>query len=122
MASRTISVKDFYNLFPSNRKIDTLPLIKVELIVEISFETFGQVQYTDENGRPRIKEFVGNRWLIEIFLKQTREIKFSVFVSNQFLQKGRYVTLIKKIDDEVVDKKEFQLSGDKLFEGWFKLG
>jgi len=114
MASRTISVKDFYNLFPNNRKVDTLPLIKVELIVEISFETFGQVQYTDENGRPRIKEFVGNRWLKEIFLKQTREIKFSVFISNQFLQKGKYVTLIKKIDDEVIDKKEFQLSGDKL--------
>ena len=122
MAPPTISVKDFYNLFPNKRKVDTLPLIKVELIVDISFETFGQVQYTDENGRPRIKEFVGNRWLKEIFLKQTREIKFSVFVSNQFLQKGKYVTLIKKIDDEVVDKKEFQLSGDKLFEGWFKLG
>jgi hypothetical protein len=122
MASRTISVKDFYNLFPNKWKVDTLPLIKVELIVEISFETFGQVQYTDENGRPRIKEFVGNRWLKEIFLKQTREIKFSVFISNQFLQKGKYVTLIKKIDDEVIDKKEFQLSGDKLFEGWFKLG
>jgi len=122
MAPPTISVKDFYNLFPNKRKVDTLPLIKVELIVEISFETFGQVQYTDENGRPRIKEFVGNRWLKEIFLKQTREIKFSVFISNQFLQKGKYVTLIKKIDDEVVDKKEFQLSGDKLFEGWFKLG
>jgi hypothetical protein len=122
MAPPTISVKDFYNLFPNKRKVDTLPLIKVELIVDISFETFGQVQYTDENGRPRIKEFVGNRWLKEIFLKQTREIKFSVFISNQFLQKGKYVTLIKKIDDEVVDKKEFQLSGDKLFEGWFKLG
>jgi hypothetical protein len=122
MSPPTISVKDFYNLFPNKRKVDTLPLIKVELIVEISFETFGQVQYTDENGRPRIKEFVGNRWLKEIFLKQTREIKFSVFISNQFLQKGKYVTLIKKIDDEVIDKKEFQLSGDKLFEGWFKLG
>jgi len=102
--------------------MDTPPLIKVELIVEISFETFGQVQYTDEKGRPWIKEFGGNRWLKEIFLKQPREIKFSVFVNNQFLQKGRYVTLIKKIDDEVVDQKEFQLSGDKLFEGWFKLG
>jgi len=122
MASRTISVKDIYNLFPNNRIMDTLPLIKVELIIEISFETFGQVQYTDENGRPWIKEFGGNRWLKEIFLKQPREIKFSVFVNNQFLQKGRYVTLIKKIDDEVVDQKEFQLSGDKLFEGWFKLG
>ena len=122
MASRTISVKDIYNLFPKNRIMDTIPLIKVELIVEISFETFGQVQYTDENGRPFIKEYVGNRWSKEIFLKHLKEIKFSVFVNNQFLQKGRYITLIKKIDDEVVDQKEFQLSGDKLFEGWFKLG
>ena len=122
MASRTISLKDIYNLFPNNRIMDTLPLIKVELIVEISIETFGQVKYTDENGRPFIKEYVGNRWSKEIFLKQPKEIKFSVFVNNQFLQKGRYITLIKKIDDEVVDQKEFQLSGDKLFEGWFKLG
>jgi hypothetical protein len=122
MASRTISVKDIYNLFPNNRIMDTLPLIKVELIVEISFETFGQVQYTDENGRPWIKEFVGNRWVKEIFFKQLKEINFSVFVNNQFLQEGKYITLIKKIDDEVVDQKEFQLSGDKLFEGWFKLG
>ncbi len=52
MASRTISVKDIYNLFPNNRIMDALPLIKVELIVEISFERFGQVQYKDENGRP----------------------------------------------------------------------
>ena len=122
MASRTISLKDIYNLFPNNRIMDTIPLIKVELIVEISFETFGQVKYTDENGRPFIKEYVGNRWSKEIFLKQPKEIKFSVFVNNQFLQKGRYITLIKKIDDEVADQKEFQLSGDKLFEGWFKLG
>ena len=122
MSPRTISVKDIYNLFPNNRIMDTIPLIKVELIVEISFETFGQVQYTDENGRPFIKEYVGNRWSKEIFLKQPKEIKFSVFVNNQFLQKGRYITLIKKIDDEVADQKEFQLSGDKLFEGWFKLG
>jgi hypothetical protein len=115
-------VKDIYNLFPNNRIMDTLPLIKVELIIEISFETFGQVQYTDENGRPWIKEFVGSKWVKEIFLKQPREIKFSVFVNNQFLEKARRVTLIKKIDDEVVDQKEFQLSGEKLFEGWFKLG
>jgi hypothetical protein len=122
MSPRTISVKDIYNLFPNNRKMNTIPLIKVELIVEINFETFGQVKFTDENGRPFIKEFVGNRWSKEIFLKQPKEIKFSVFVNNQFLQKGRYITLIKKIDDEIVDQKEFQLSGDKLFEGWFKLG
>jgi hypothetical protein len=102
--------------------MDTIPLIKVEIIVEISFETFGLVKYTDENERPWIKEFVGNRWSKEYFLRQLKEIKFSVFVNNQFLQKGRYITLIKKIDDEVVDQKEFQLSGDKLFEGWYKLG
>jgi len=69
-----------------------------------------------------LKNLLVKRWIKEIFLKQLTEIKFSVFINNQFLQKGRYVTLIKKIDDEVVDQKEFQLSGDKLFEGWFKLG
>ena len=122
MASRTISVKDIYNLFPNNRIMDTLPLIKVELIVEISFETFGQVQYKDENGRPWIKEFSGSKWAKELYFREPGEVSFSVFVNNQFLQKGRYITLIKKIDDEVVDQKEFQLSGDKLFEGWFKLG
>jgi hypothetical protein len=38
------------------------------------------------------------------------------------LQKGSYVTLIKKVDNEIIDQAEFQLSGEKLFEGWFKLG
>jgi hypothetical protein len=28
---------------------------------------------------------------------------------------------IKKIDNEAVDQKDFQLSSDKLFEGWFSL-
>ena len=122
MGPITILLKDILKLIPNNRVKNMIRLIKVELIVEISFETFGQVKYTDENGRPWIKEFVGNRWLKEIFLKQPKEIKLSGFVNNQFLEKGRYVTLIKKIDDQVVDQKEFQLSGDKLFEGWFKLG
>jgi hypothetical protein len=29
---------------------------------------------------------------------------------------------MKKIDNEIIDQAEFQLSGEKLFEGWFKLG
>ena len=115
-------MKDIYNLFPNNRIMDTLPLIKVELIVEISFETFGQVQYTDENGRPFIIEFVGNRWSKEIFLKQPKEIKFSVFVNNHLLQKGTNLKLIKKVDNEIIGQAVYKLSGDKLFEGWFKLG
>ena len=52
----------------------------------------------------------------------TYKVSFSVFVNNQYLKEGRQLKLIKKLDDEVVDQKEFQLSGDKLFEGWFKLG
>ena len=122
MSARIISLKDFFKLFPGNRMMDTLPLIKVELIVDINFETFGQVQFTDDNGRPWIKEFVGNSWSKEIYLRQHKEILFRVFVNNTFLQKGRKVTLIKKIDNEVVDQKDFELSSDKLFEGWFRLG
>lgn len=122
MAARIISLKDFFKLFLDNRMMDTLPLIKVELMVEINFDTFGQVQFTDDNGRPWIKEFVGNSWSKEIYLRQHKEIIFRVFVNNTFLQKGRKVTLIKKINNEVVDQKDFELSSDKLFEGWFRLG
>jgi hypothetical protein len=95
--------------------MNTLPLIKVELIIQINFETFGQVQFTDDNGRHWIKEFGGNTWSKEIYLKQHKEIIFRVFVNNTFLQKGRNITLIKKVDDEVVYKKDFQLSNVKLF-------
>ena len=122
MAARIISLKDFFKLFPDNRMMDTLPLIKVELIVKINFDTFGQVQFTDDNGRPWIKEFVGNSWSKEIYLRQHKEIIFRVFVNNTFLQKGRKITLIKKINNEVIDQKDFELSSDKLFEGWFRLG
>jgi len=122
LAARIISLKDLFKLFPDNRMMDTLPLIKVELMVEINFDTFGQVQFTDDNGRPWIKEFVGNSWSKEIYLRQHKEIIFRVFVNNTFLQKGRKVTLIKKINNEVVDQKDFELSSDKLFEGWFRLG
>ena len=122
MVSRTISLKDIFKLIPNNRIIDMIPLIKVELIVEISFESFGQVQYKDENGRPWIKEFSGSKWVKELYFRELGEVSFSVFVNNQNLKEGRYLKLIKKVDNEIIDQAEFQLSGDKLFEGWFKLG
>ena len=121
MASKTITVKDIYNLLPRNRLMDNEPLIKVELILELNFETFGQVKYTDENGRPWIKEFEGNKWSKEILLKQPKEIQFSVFINNQYLRKEGLLTLIKKVNNELVNQMAFELSGDKLFEGWFKL-
>lgn len=122
MSLRKISVKDIYNLFPNNKIMDTLPIIKVELIVEVSFQTFGQVWYTDENGRPWIKEFRGNNWSKEILLKDNRKLGFSAFLNNQFQEKGQWVKLIKKVDDEIVDEKKFNIDEDKLFDGWYKLG
>jgi c-di-AMP phosphodiesterase-like protein len=121
MALPTISFKDFLNLFPKNRIMDTLPLIKVELIVEINFDTFGQVKYSDEDGRPWIKEFIGSKWSKVMYLKKYKEIEFSIFINNQFLQKERKFILVKKLDEKVTDQKEFPLCDDKLYEGWFKL-
>jgi hypothetical protein len=122
MPPKHISLKDIFNLFPNNRIMDTIPLTKVELILELNFETFGQVQYIDENARPWIKEFSGSKWAKELHFRELTEVSFSVFINNQYLQKGRSLTLVKKIDNDIVDQKEFQLSGDKIFEGWFKLG
>jgi len=122
MPPTTISFKDIFNLFPNNRIMDTIPLYKVELILEVNFESFGQVRYKDENGRPWIKEFSGSKWAKELHFRELGEISFSVFINNQYLLMGRSLTLIKKIDNEIIEQAEFQLSGDKLFEGWFKLG
>ncbi len=122
MALRSISLKDIFKLIPYKRINDLTPLIKVELILEVNFETFGQVQYKDENSRPRINEFKGSKWVKELYYRELGEISFSVFINNQYLLKGRSLTLINKIDNEIIEQAEFQLSGDKLFEGWFKLG
>jgi hypothetical protein len=122
MVSRTISLKDIFKLIPNNRIIDTIPLTKVELMLELNFETFGQVQYKDENGRPWIKEFSGSKWAKELYFRELGEVSFSVFVNNQYLKEGRHLKLMKKIDNEIIDQAEFQLSDEKLFEGWFKLG
>jgi hypothetical protein len=122
MAKWIISLKNIFKLIPKSRIMDANVFTKVELIVEISFETFGQVQYQDESGRPWIKEFKGSKWVKELYFRELREVGFSVFVNNQYLKKGEMLTLIKKINNEIIDQAEFQLSGDKLFEGWFKLG
>jgi hypothetical protein len=122
MALRSISLKDIFKLIPYKRINDLTPLIKVEFILEVNFETFGQVQYKDENSRPRINEFKGSKWVKKLYFRELKDVGFSVFINNQYLQKGRNLTLIKKIDNEIIGQAEFQLSGDKLFEGWFKLG
>lgn len=102
--------------------METLPLIKVDLIVKLSFETFGQVWYTDEHGRPWIKEFNGNIWTKEIFMKDNRNIGFSVFVNNQFQEKNKTLTLIKIVNNEIKEQQLFNIDGYKNFDGWFRLG
>ena len=76
-----ISLKDILNLFPNNRIMDTIPLTKVELMLELNFETFGQVQYKDENGRPWIKEFSGSKLAKELHFRELAEVSFSVFTN-----------------------------------------
>ena len=48
MAKWIISLKNFFKLIPKSRITDANVFTKVELILEVSFETFGQVQYQDE--------------------------------------------------------------------------
>ncbi|MCF8407029.1 MAG: hypothetical protein K9G06_04070 [Chitinophagaceae bacterium] len=122
MSVHKISVKDIYKIFPNNTIMDSIPLIKVELMIELNFETFGQVWYTDENGRPWIKEFRGNAWTKQLLMKDNRSIGFSVFINNQFQEEGRYVTLTKKIDNVLADQKIFMIDKEKIFDGWFKMG
>ena len=69
-----------------------------------------------------LKNLKDQKWVKELYFRELGDVSFNVFINNQYLQKGRRLTLIKKIDNEIIEQAEFQLSGDKLFEGWFKLG
>jgi hypothetical protein len=117
----SISIKDILNFIRNKGVIVTSPLIKVELILEVSFETFGQVQYKEENGRPWIKEFNGSKWEQVLFFKELIDVEFSVFINNRFLLNGESLTLIKKIDNEITEQTKYQINNDKLYEGWYKL-
>ena len=68
-----------------------------------------------------LKNLKDQKWVKELYFRELRDVGFSVFINNQYLKKEKFIKLIKKIDDKIVHQIEYQLSGNKLFEGWFKL-
>lgn len=52
-------LKDLLYLLFFDEKARRQPIQKVELMVEVSFETFVQVCYTDATGKYRISTFTG---------------------------------------------------------------
>lgn len=97
------------------------PVKKIELMVEVSFETFVQVCFTDATGKYRIRTFTGKKWSTEIFLYEEREVMFSVFVNNDLQKKAQNIIMIKKVNDEITARQKIDLSHTLLYEGWFKL-
>jgi len=114
-------IKDIRHLFYLKQNIIQQPLQKIELVVEVSFETFVQVCFTDATGKYRIKAFTGKNWSTEILLFEEREIMFSVFVNNHLLKKDQNIILTKKINDEISARQKIELSNTQLYEGWFRL-
>lgn len=90
-------------------------------MVEVSFETFVQVCFTDATGKYRIRTFTGKKWSTEIFLYEEREVMFSVFVNNDLQKKAQNIIMIKKVNDEITARQKIDLSHTLLYEGWFKL-
>lgn len=118
-----ISVSDIIN-FPkklSNKYKTQEPMDEVCYSVQISFETNGQVRYLDENERPRIVEFIGNGWTKSLYKSGDYKTAISVFINNINFKKDQVLTIIKKINSQVVAQKSFAVLGENAFEGWFKL-
>ena len=93
MGFQNSNLSDFFRFYKKNKENDLSNCKKVELIVEVSFETFGQVQYKDEAGRSWIKEFDGTKWEQELSISDERGVSFSVFLHNQKLVQEQTVTL-----------------------------
>jgi len=114
-------LKDLLYLLFFDEKARRQPIQKVELMVEVSFETFVQVCYTDATGKYRISTFTGKKWSTEVLLFDKREVMFSVFVNNHLQRKDQNMIIIKKVNDEIAGKKRIELSETQQYEGWFRL-
>lgn len=117
--------KDLYtyilNKLIGYKQIVIHPTIRVELLVEVSFDTFVQVCYTDETGKYRINEFSGLHWKKVLLLSENQEIVFKVFVNNNFLKSDQWVLLRKIINNVEVIETKFYLDNNLSYEGWFRL-
>jgi hypothetical protein len=114
-------LKDLLYLLFFDEKARRQPIQKVELMVEVSFETFVQVCYTDATGKYRISTFTGKKWSTEVLLFDKREVMFSVFVNNHLQRKDQNMIMIKKVNNEIAGKKRIELSETQQYEGWFRL-
>jgi hypothetical protein len=121
MGFQNSNLYDFFRFYKKHKENDLSNFKKVELIVEVSFETFGQVQYKDESGRNWVVEFTGTKWEKALFVMDEQCLSFSVFIHNQKLLKDQSITLKLMVEDKILNYKIFQLIGDNVFEGWFKL-
>ena len=121
MVNKTVSVKNIFNIFPNNNKKNSDQFYKIKLIVAISFNTFGQISYSDENNRPWIKEFVGNSWNIVMNSNKMLIPNLGVFLQNQLLLQNQSVMLTRKINNNIDCEQRFIIKGEDIFEGWFKI-
>ena len=121
MSPLKIALQKFINSITNKNLIEIKHLSTVELQVELSFTTFCQISYTNEEGNYCIREFTGKVWSKKLFLTQEREIQFSVFVNNHLLLKDQTVVMTKLVDDKIVRQQKIQLDAKSTYSGWYKL-
>ena len=121
MSPLKIALQKFINSITNKNLIEIKHLSTVELQVELSFTTFCQISYTNEEGNYCIREFTGKTWSKKLFLTQEREIQFSVFVNNHLLLKGQTLLMTKLVDDKIVGQQKIQLNATSTYSGWYKL-
>jgi hypothetical protein len=121
MSPLKIALQKFINSITNKNLIEIKHLSTVELQVELSFTTFCQISYTNEEGNYCIREFTGKTWSKKLFLTQERDIQFSVFVNNHLLLKGQTLVMTKLVDDKIVGQQKIQLNATSTYSGWYKL-
>lgn len=121
MSPLKIALQKFINSITNKNLIEIKHLSTVELQVELSFTTFCQISYTNEEGNYCIREFTGKTWSKKLFLTQERDIQFSVFVNNHLLLKGQTLLMTKLVDDKIVGQQKIQLNAKSTYSGWYKL-
>jgi hypothetical protein len=78
MSTLKIALQKFINSITKKNLIEIKHLSTVELQVELSFTTFCQISYTNEEGNYCIREFTGKTWSKKLFRRLLTSTKVQI--------------------------------------------
>lgn len=115
--------KKWFRFLPKRAQKPSGTPSRIQLLVELSFETSAQVAFNESDGRLRIKRFRGTLWQTEFtqVLQATQPIELRTFIYTPHLNKAESVLVSILVDGETACSERFPIPPEADYAGWFRV-